>query len=337
MRPTVADLRQSARDTATSARESAHSAAQKAAKRIQGVRKLEPDQVKLTRRLTLAFTLIPLIAVVVAIVNLWGTGISGTDLGLFLGFYVLTGLGITVGYHRFFTHLSFQAPRPVKVFWALAGSMALQGSIIDWVATHRRHHAYSDELGDPHSPHLVEQPGVKGVLQGLWHAHLGWFFAPERTSHERWAPDLLEDPDLVWIEKHFPAITVASFVLPALLGLVITQSLVGMLTAFLWGSLVRIFLLHHVTWSINSICHFYGTRPFLSRDESRNNVFLSLLSFGESWHNAHHAFPTSARHGLRWWEIDLSWIVIKVMSWVRLARDIKLPTARQLGRKTAAV
>jgi stearoyl-CoA desaturase (Delta-9 desaturase) len=288
---------------------------------------------RLQRRAMLAIAIVPPLGLLFAVIQLWGWGVSGRDLAIAGAFYVVTGLGITVGYHRLLTHRSFDVPNWVRVGWAIAGGMAIQGSAIDWVATHRRHHAYSDVEGDPHSPHLDAADGVKGVLRGLYHAHLGWLFEPDGTDAETWAPDLLDNDAIVKVNRAFPWLIVASFVAPAVIGGLVSMSLAGALTAFIWAGLIRIFLLHHVTWSINSICHFYGTRPFASRDHARNNIWLALLSFGESWHNAHHAFPASARHGLRWWEIDLSWITIRFMQLVGLARNIKLPSAAQLARK----
>ncbi len=304
--------------------------------RLDGVRGVTfPDErsVVFQRRVMLIVAIVPPIGLLFAGIQVWGWGLSLTDLAIASVFYIVSGLGITVGYHRLFTHKSFDAPQWVRVGWAIAGSIAIQGSVIEWVATHRRHHAYSDEIGDPHSPHAGMEDGPKGVLRGLWHAHMGWMFEPDGSQPETWAPDLLEEPAIVRVNKAFPKLIIVSFVLPAVIGGLVTMSITGALTAFVWGSLIRIWLLHHVTWSINSICHFYGTRPFASRDESRNNIFLSLLSFGESWHNAHHAFPASARHGLRWWEFDASWVTIRLMSFVGMARNIKLPTASQLARK----
>lgn len=304
--------------------------------RLEGIRGVSvPDErlFKLQRRAMLAISIIPLVGLVFAIVQMWGWGVSARDLVIAGGFYVVTGLGITVGYHRLLTHKSFDVPNWVRVGWAIAGSLAVQGSVIDWVATHRRHHAYSDEQGDPHSPHLAAADGVRGILRGLWHAHLGWMFQPDGTEAETWAPDLLDNAAIVKVQKAFPWLIVATFVLPAVIGGLWSMSLMGAVTAAVWAGLLRMFLLHHVTWSINSICHFYGTRPFASRDLSRNNIWLSVLSFGESWHNGHHAFPASARHGLRWWEFDASWLTIRAMQVVGLARNIKLPTANQLARK----
>lgn len=304
--------------------------------RLEGIRGVTvPDErmFKLQRRAMLAISIIPLLGLVFAIVQMWGWGVSGRDLIIAGVFYVITGLGITVGYHRLLTHKSFDVPNWVRVGWAIAGSLAVQGSVIDWVATHRRHHAYSDEEGDPHSPHLDAADGVKGILRGLYHAHLGWMFEPDGTEAETWAPDLLDNDAIVKVNRAFPWLILATFLLPALIGGLWSMSLMGAVTAAIWAGLLRMFLLHHVTWSINSICHFYGTRPFASRDEARNNIWLSVLSFGESWHNAHHAFPASARHGLRWWEFDASWMTIRAMQLVGLARNIKLPSPSQLARK----
>jgi stearoyl-CoA desaturase (delta-9 desaturase) len=217
---------------------------------------------------------------------------------------------------------------------AIAGSLAIEGSVTSWVAAHRRHHAFSDREGDPHSPHLVEEDGFRGVVKGLWHAQVGWLFTADETSIERWAPDMLRDPVMVRINRLFPVWVVLSlFVLPAGLGLVLTHSWHGVLTAFLWGGLARVFLLHHVTWSVNSICHFYGRKDFSTTDESTNNWALSLVSFGESWHNNHHAFPTSAVHGLKRWQLDASAAVIVLLEKSRLAWGVKRPSTKQLISK----
>lgn len=304
-----------------------------AGKDVKGTRPVTAAELRLQRRMALILTVVPLAGVVAAIVLLWGRGISGLDLGLLLGFWIVSGLGITVGFHRLFTHRSFEVGTPLRVFWAVAGTMAVEGSVIHWVATHRRHHAYADAHGDPHSPHLVEQTGLRGTLRGLWHAHAGWFFVPDGVDARSWAPDLLKDPALVRVEKAAPWIIVGSIASPAIIGGLATMSLSGALTAFVWGSLVRIFLLHHITWSINSICHFFGEQPFESKDESTNNWPLSVVSFGESWHNNHHAFPTSARHGLLPGQIDLSWRVIRTLELTGLARNVRLPSPEQMARK----
>lgn len=301
--------------------------------RVPGVTPLSDRDEKIQRRAVLFLTVAPFAGAIFAIATLWGSGLSLTDGVIALSFYFFTGLGVTVGYHRLFTHQSFE-PRPaLKAVLAIAGSMSLQGSLISWVAIHRRHHAFSDKEGDPHSPHLDEGPGVAGVVRGLWHAHVGWLVAPENTDAERWAPDLLRDPMMRNIDAKFPHLAILSFVLPALIGGIVTQSFYGALTAFLWGSLARIFLLHHVTWSINSICHFYGRRPFRSSDFSTNNWVLAILSFGESWHNNHHAFPTSAIHGIGKGQVDLSGGLIRLFEKVGLARKVKLPSPKQLAAK----
>jgi stearoyl-CoA desaturase (delta-9 desaturase) len=296
---------------------------------------LDEVDARFQRRMVLIATIVPFVGFIAALVALWGRGLSPLDAVMFMTLYVLTGLGITVGYHRLFTHGSFRAARPVRILMAIAGSMAVEGSVISWVANHRRHHAYADKDGDPHSPHLDEGAGLKGVVKGLWHAHVGWLFDDEKTGLERWAPDLLKDRSMRRIDRLFPLWVVLSFVLPGIVGLVLTRSLWGGVTAFLWGSLVRIFMLHHVTWSINSICHFYGKRPFETTDFSTNNWVLSLVSFGESWHNNHHAFPSSAIHGLGRWQLDPSAAVIATLERLGLARDVRKVSPKQLEKKRA--
>ncbi len=301
---------------------------------IRGVVHLTAAQLRTQRRITLVLTALPVIGTALGIWQLWGSGIGSLDLILLLSFYAATGLGISVGFHRLFTHRSFRALRGVRIVLALFGSMAVQGSVVQWCATHRRHHAYADQYGDPHSPHLAQAAGLRGVLLGLWHGHMGWLFAGQGESEPKeWVPDLLADRDIVRIGAAFPFTTLASFALPPLLALVITQSFGAALTAFIWGSLVRIFLLHHVTWSINSICHFYGNEAYKARDESRNVWALSPVSFGESWHNNHHAFPWSARLGLDRWQIDFGWYAIKGLAAAGLVQDVKVPTRDQRAKR----
>jgi stearoyl-CoA desaturase (delta-9 desaturase) len=305
-----------------------------AAPRIPGVVVLEPSQARLQRVALLVLTIGPFAGFVAAVAILWGRGIGVVDLALLVVFYVLSGLGVTVGYHRLLTHRSFRAPRPVRALFAVAGSLAIEGSVISWVAAHRRHHAFADVEGDPHSPHLGEEEGVVGVLKGLWHAHVGWLFDEEKTSVERWAPDLLKDPLMTRIDRWFPPLAAVSLALPAVAGFAFTGTLWGAVTAFLWGGLARVFLLHHMTWSVNSICHYFGKRPFETTDLSTNNWPLALLSFGESWHNNHHAFPTSAIHGLGRWQIDPSGFVIRALERMGLARDVKRVTREQAAGRT---
>lgn len=302
---------------------------------IRGVVDPSIGESALQKWAVLAITIIPFAGLATAIVGLWGWGVTARDLWIALGLYVASGLGITVGYHRLLTHKSFDAPPTVRAFWAAMGSLAVQGSAIDWVATHRRHHAYSDRYGDPHSPHVQAEEGLKGMVKGLWHSHVGWLWRPAGTVQETWAPDLVAEPKVAAVNRAFPKIVIASFLIAPVLGFVLSGfSFAAAATAFLWGSLARIFLLHHVTWSINSICHYFGTKPFDSHDEARNNPVMGILAFGEGWHNAHHAFPASARHGLRWWEFDTSWLVIKGMSLVGMAKNIKLPSETHLKART---
>jgi stearoyl-CoA desaturase (delta-9 desaturase) len=244
----------------------------------------------------------PLVGLIAAIVLLWNRAIGPLELGLLIGLYVITCLGVTLGYHRMFTHRAFEASRAFRATVAIIGSMAVEGSVITWVADHRKHHAFTDVEGDPHSPHLAG-PGFWGGVKGLWHAHIGWLFETVGTAdQQRFAPDLVKDRALRVIDRLFPLWVTLSFLIPAALGWIVGGGFTAALTAFLWGGLVRVFLLHHVTWSINSICHFFGRKRFDIKDESRNVFWLAPLSMGEAWHHNHHAFPTSAFHGLRWWE-----------------------------------
>jgi stearoyl-CoA desaturase (delta-9 desaturase) len=244
----------------------------------------------------------PPLGLIVAIVLLWDRAIGPLELGLMIGLYVVTALGVTLGYHRMFTHRAFEASRPFRAIVAVLGSMAVEGSVITWVADHRKHHAFTDIEGDPHSPHL-SGPGFVGAIKGLWHAHIGWLFETVGSAErERFAADLVKDRAMRVIDKLFFLWVALGFVIPFALGWIVGGGLGTALTALLWGGLVRMFLLHHVTWSINSVCHFFGRRRFDVEDESRNVFWLAPFSMGEAWHHNHHAFPTSAFHGLRLWE-----------------------------------
>lgn len=293
-----------------------------------------------TERLSLAARLVnlsavflPFLGLVIAAILLWGTGFSWIQLCLLLGMYVLTALGITVGYHRLFTHRSFKTHTATQWILTVLGSMAAQGTLIQWVACHRRHHQKSDKPGDPHSPHLHGQ-GIRGVLRGLWHSHVGWVFDAETPRPSTYVPDLLKSRNLRLASQLFPLWVAVGLVLPALIGGLLAGSWMGAWLGLLWGGLVRIFLVHHVTWSVNSICHFWGTQPFPHGDHSKNNFLFGLLAMGEGWHNNHHAFPTSARHGLRWWQIDISYFVIRALELLGLAWDVKLArvTVSERGR-----
>ncbi|WP_236007739.1 acyl-CoA desaturase [Nakamurella leprariae] len=279
-----------------------------------------------------AFSVIPLLALIAAIPVAWGLGfLSWTDVIIAAVFYVISGLGITVGFHRYFTHGSFKANRGLRMALAATGQMAVQGPVIIWVADHRRHHAFSDREGDPHSPWLYGT-SVPALAKGFWHAHMGWIFDRDMTNQQRFAPDLLADKDIARINKYFWVWTIISIVGPGVIGGLVTWSWSGALTAFFWAGLVRVALLHHVTWSVNSICHMIGERPFSSRDKSANFWPLALLSFGESWHNLHHADPTCARHGVLRGQLDISARVIWAFERFGWATKVRWPNAQRLAR-----
>jgi stearoyl-CoA desaturase (delta-9 desaturase) len=275
------------------------------------------------RTITGLVTGLPVLALGVAVWQAWDGLLQPSDLAVFTIVYVLTGLGVTVGFHRLLTHRSFKAGRAVRGTLAALGSAAIEGPAISWVADHRKHHAFSDRLGDPHSPHVDHGVGWAGALRGLLHAHVGWLFRHEqRGSRARYAPDLLADPTIRFVDRTFVLWALVGLAVPFALGVAIGGSLRAGLTGLLWGGAVRIFVLHHVTYSINSICHVFGRRRFRTSDESRNVFWLSLLSFGESWHNNHHAFPTSARHGLGRWQLDPAAMVIRGLEACGLAWDV---------------
>jgi len=282
--------------------------------------------------------ILPFVAFIAAIVLLWNTAVSPRDLVILGGMYFLTAVGVTVGYHRLFTHRAFDAPRPIRYLFAVLGSMAVQGPLIDWVADHRKHHAFTDTEGDPHSPHHDHGEGFKGAIEGLWYAHMGWLFVTQGTAEKRrFARDLLEDPGMRRISRAFPWLVLLGLAIPFALGLGLSGSITGGLTALLWGGFVRIFMVHHVTWSVNSVCHFFGRRRFDTDDFSTNVFWLALPSLGESWHHNHHAFPRSARHGLRWWEVDPSGLIILGMKKLGLARNVVLVSReRQVERSGSA-
>lgn len=279
---------------------------------------------------------VPFIATLAAIVLLWNQIVTATDLLIMLFMYLLTGLGITVGFHRLLTHRSFQTFKPVEYFFAIIGSMAVQGPVTTWVADHRKHHAHTDEEGDPHSPHVGPDGEPKGVFTGLWHAHLGWTFSKHgEADQQKYARDLYEDPGMQFISKYFVAWVLLGLAIPTLLGYLFTGTAAGALGGFFWGGLVRVFFGHHITWSINSVCHFFGTRRFDVDDESTNVFWLALPSFGEAWHHNHHAFPRSARHGLKRWELDPSAWVIGAMEKVGLARKVVRISPERQAEKLA--
>jgi stearoyl-CoA desaturase (Delta-9 desaturase) len=295
----------------------------------------DPTTVSWSERVVTGIAVIvPLVVVVAAVDRLWHHGIGWFDLGLGLGLYVVTGLGISLGFHRLFTHRSFQARRGLRIALAVAGSMAAEGSLISWVSHHRRHHVYADRPGDPHSPWTVEL-GILSRLRGLFHAHVGWLFSGARSSPARWSRDLLADRDVVAISRLAPLWTVLSFVLPFGLGWAVTRSVTGAVLAVVWAGAVRIALLHHVTWSVNSLGHMFGKRPYRSADRSRNIGWLSVVSFGESWHNSHHAFPALARHGCDRGQLDPAAAVLRMFESLRWASHVRWPNPAVLARRAA--
>ena len=269
----------------------------------------------------------PLVAVAVSVPLLWGRALHWRDVVLGVVLYAVTGHGVTVGFHRMFTHASFRPNRALKIALGIAGSMAVQGSVIAWVANHRRHHVHSDQVGDPHSPH---DPAVSRHRRFL-HAHFGWLFRPDETPVDRFAPDLLKDRDVVVINRLFPLLATASLVLPLAAGWVLSGGFHGAVTAFVWAGLVRMALLHHVTWSINSICHVTGRRPFRTKDRSGNVAALALVSMGESWHNLHHALPSLARHGVDRGQLDTSARLIRLFERLGWATKVRWPEPQRLA------
>jgi stearoyl-CoA desaturase (delta-9 desaturase) len=268
-------------------------------------------------------TAVPPLLLLLAIWFGWGGVVHWQDLVILVVMYQLVGLGVTVGFHRLFTHRSFNTGPALRVFFAALGSAAVEGPVIEWVATHRRHHRFSDAEGDPHSPHVGHGSGFTGALRGLFYAHIGWVFRDaEVADEERYARDLLRDPAVRFVDRTFIVWVLAGLALPFGLGVALTGTVVGGLTGMLWGGAVRIFPLHHATFSINSLCHFFGRQPYATGDESRNLAWLALATAGEAWHNNHHAFPSSYRHGLRRWQLDTSAAVIRALELVRLARDV---------------
>ncbi len=282
----------------------------------------------------LGAVIVPFIATGVAIVFLWNSWVTAADLTIAAVMYFVTAIGITVGFHRLLTHRSFQTFKPIEYLFAILGSMAVQGPVISWVADHRKHHAHTDEEGDPHSPHVSPDGGVSGIFSGLWHAHTGWLMSSQgRADWKKYAPDLYEDPVKRTISRQFPLLVLLSLSLPTLAGYLVAGNLAGALTGLLWGGFVRIFFVHHVTWSVNSVCHFLGSRRFNTDDHSTNVFWLALPSLGESWHHNHHAFPRSAVHGLKRWEPDPSGLLIAGMERVGLARKVvRISPERQAER-----
>jgi stearoyl-CoA desaturase (delta-9 desaturase) len=289
-----------------------------------------------TRIANLAGVVVPFAGVIAAIVLLWNEAVDAVTIGIMAAMYMVTAVGITIGFHRLLTHRAFQTYPWLERTFAVLGSLAVEGSVMDWVADHRKHHAHADKEGDPHSPHVGHGSG----LRGLWHAHTGWLLETQgQADWKRYAAELYEDSWMRRIGRRFPLLALVSLLIPTALGYVLDGFTArGALLGFIWGGLVRIFFVHHVTWSVNSICHFFGRRRFSIEDHSTNVAWLSVLSLGESWHHNHHAFPRSAFHGLKPWEIDPSGLLISMLERVGLAWNvIRITPERQLEKTATAV
>jgi stearoyl-CoA desaturase (delta-9 desaturase) len=299
---------------------------------------VEPVNAELRDRIiTGIVTGVPVLSLFVVGWELWAQWLGWNDIFVFLIMYVLTGLGVTVGFHRLFTHRSFQTSPTMRGILAILGSAAIEGPVISWVADHRKHHAFADIEGDPHSPHVGHGHGWSGALRGLLHAHMGWLFIhTHRGRRTRYAPDLLEDPVVSWVDKTFLVWALGGLVMAFGLGWLFGGRLRDGFTGLLWGGAVRILVLHHVTYSINSLCHFFGRQRFRTGDESRNLAWLAPLSFGEAWHNNHHAFPTSAGHGLGRREVDPSALVIRGLERLGLAWNVVRISPEQQAVKLAS-
>ena len=310
---------------------------------LSGEAVLRPDDVEPVlhetrdRIITGIVTGAPVLALGFVVWQVWGDFLRWSDVIVFAVMYLATGLGITIGFHRYFTHRSFKTSRPLRAVLAVLGSVAIEGPIISWVADHRKHHTFADQEGDPHSPHVDHGIGWRGALKGLLHAHVGWLFIhSHRGARRRYARDLIDDPIVRYVDRTFVLWAVGGLVMAFALGWVIGGSLYAGLTGLLWGGAVRILVVHHITYSINSLCHFFGRRRFDTEDESRNLLWLAPFSFGESWHNNHHAFPTSAEHGMRRWEIDPSALLIRALERVGLVWDVvRVDRAHQERRRAS--
>ena len=286
------------------------------------------------RIITGIVTGLPFVGLGLVVWQAWDHSLRWSDVIVFGIMYAIAGLGVTVGFHRYLTHRSFKTSKPVRMALGIMGSVAIEGPVTAWVADHRKHHAFSDAEGDPHSPHVGHSGGWSGALRGLLHAHVGWLFLhDERGSKKRYAPDLVKDPVISFVDRTFVLWVAVGLAAPFFLGWAIGGSLHAGLTGMLWGGLVRVLLLHHVTYSINSLCHFFGRRSYDTGDESRNLAWLAPLSLGEAWHNNHHAFPTSAAHGLRWYQVDISAAVIRLLERLGIVWDVVRVSPERMERK----
>jgi stearoyl-CoA desaturase (delta-9 desaturase) len=297
-----------------------------------GVGTVRPATSRISQLVTLVAVVVPPLGIAVAAGWLWETAFTWVDVALLVGFYVVCAFGTTIGFHRYFSHRSFEARTPVKATLAVLGCMTMQGPLIQWVTDHRKHHALSDQPGDPHTPHGHGE-GARGAAKGFVHAHVGWLFRNLGMEEGRaYGRDLYEDR-LVWIDRLYLLWVVLTLGLPFLVGFLVGGTWERGLEAMVWGGLIRIFLYQHATFSVNSICHMFGRQDYRSRDEARNNWVVALLVFGEGWHNNHHAFPASARHGLHRFQVDVSWWVIRTLERAHLVWNVRVPSPAQLERR----
>jgi stearoyl-CoA desaturase (Delta-9 desaturase) len=294
---------------------------------------VRPGTSRISQVVTLVAVIVPPLGIASAAGLLWGVAFHWVDVAILVGFYVLCAFGTTIGFHRYFTHQGFKARTPVKAVLAILGCMTMQGPLIQWVTDHRKHHALSDKPGDPHTPHGHGE-GALGAVKGFVHAHVGWLFTNLGMEEGKaYGKDLYEDRLLVWIDRLYLLWVALTLGLPFLIGYWVGGSWQRGVEAMVWGGLIRIFLYQHATFAVNSICHMFGKQHYRSRDEARNNWLVALLVFGEGWHNNHHAFPASARHGLNRFQWDVSWWVIKGMEKLKLVWDVRVPTEEQLDRR----
>lgn len=298
----------------------------------RGVIQGRPASVRLQRVIAFSVVVLPFVGVLLATVLLWNAGITWRELACFAVMYLICMLGITVGFHRYYAHKSFDAGRIVALLLGICGSMAVQGPLLFWVATHRRHHAYSDSDGDPHSPHQHGE-GLRGLWSGFWHSHIGWMFSPLQTDISWFARDVLQNRDAFWVHRTYFTWVALGLALPAIALGLLTQSWWGALNGFVWGGLVRIFFVNHSAWCVGSISHMFGTRPFVTHDHSANNYLVAVLAFGEGLQNNHHAFPGSASHAVKWWQPDLSICVIRVLEACRLVQNVQFPSDHALASR----
>jgi stearoyl-CoA desaturase (delta-9 desaturase) len=300
----------------------------------RGIATVRTGTSRISQIVTLVAVVVPPLGLVSAMGLLWGVGFHWVDVGLFLGMYVVCAFGTTIGFHRYFTHKGFEARAPIKALLAILGCMTMQGPVTQWVTDHRKHHALSDKPGDPHSPHVGHGEGAWGALRGFVHAHVGWMFSSLGMEQGReYGRDLYEDRLIRTIDRMYLLWVVLTLGVPFAIGYGVGGTLAAGLGGFVWGGLIRIAAYQHATFSVNSICHMFGRQDYRSRDEARNNWLVALLVFGEGWHNNHHAFPVSARHGLHRWQLDVSWWVIRGLEKLRLVWNVKVPDAAQLERR----